>query len=314
LSGGIADSSALAVVGARVQVVNEDTNVTYLSETNEVGRYNLPSLPPGKYRILVDKAGFESIVKPDVELHVADNVSIDFTLQVGTLAQSVTIQGGAPMVNTTTSSLGGLVQKDEVANLPLNGRNYINLTLMQTGITAPTLKTGGSFTGTYFSSDGAPLRSNNFMLDGAIMQGIESGSTANFSGRTLGLDGIEEFLVITNSFSAEYGQVMGSQTVMVSRAGTNQFHGTAFEYLRNSALDAANYFDVPVAANDFQRLPEYQRNDFGGSFGGPIRKDKTFFFATYEQLEEKLGITNVDNVPSHHFWRYTRFPTFPKTR
>src|SRR6266853_1899226 len=298
LSGRVTDPSGLTVVGVKVQAVNADTGAAYPAETNDAGRYDFPSLPPGRYRITVDKDGFQGLVKPDVVVHVADNISIDFSLQVGQVSQSVTVEGGAPIVNTTTSELGGLVESHEVAGLPLNGRNYINLTLMQTGITTnPNQSATGSFVGVWFSSNGAPIRSNNFMIDGAIMQDLNNGSTADFSGRTLGIDGIQEYRVITNSSSAEYGLLMGSQTVMVSKGGTNQFHGNAFEYLRNSVLDAANFYDQPLSANGFRRLPEYQRNNFGGSFGGPIRKDKTFLFATYERLRENLGVTNIENVP-----------------
>ena len=144
------------------------------------------------------------------------------------------------------------MQADEIASMPLNGRNYINLTLLQPGIApSPNITQGGTYNGTWYSSNGATMRSNNFMLDGAIMQDTNGGSTANFSGRTLGLDGIQEYRVITSSFSAEYGLLAGSQTVMVSKSGSNQFHGSVFEYLRNSALDAANYFDRPTVANQF---------------------------------------------------------------
>jgi outer membrane receptor protein involved in Fe transport len=245
----------------------------------------------------VEKEGFERIVNPGVVLHVADNVSLDFALRVGAMAQTVTVQGGAPLVDTTSPTLGGLVLSDELENLPLNGRNYIGLTLMQPGVAPVNIVPGGANNGTWFVTNGATQRSNNFLLDGAIMQDPNSGSTANFAGRTLGLDGIQEYRVITNNFSGEYGLTMGSQTVMVSKGGTNQFHGSVFEYLRNSVLDARNHFDKSVAANNFQRLPPYQRNNFGASVGGPIRKDKTFFLATYEQLEERLGITTVNTVP-----------------
>jgi len=297
LSGKVADPSGLAIVGATVQVLNVNTNITYPTTTNQVGIYSLTALPPGPYRIVVEKEGFDRIVRPDVDLHVADKASIDFALRVGSVTQTVTVEGGAPLVNTTNGSLGGLVQSNEVAELPLNGRNYIDLTLMQPGVAPVNLTKGGSVNGTWFSSSGAGIRENNFLLDGAIMQEVNGGSTASFSGRTLGVEGIEEYRVITNNFSAEYGVTMGSQTIMVSKAGTNQFHGSAFEYLRNSALDAKNYFDRGVAANNFQRLPAYRRNDFGAAFGGPIIKNKTFFFATFEELKERLGITVNNTVP-----------------
>jgi hypothetical protein len=297
LTGKVADSSGAIVAGASVIATNVATNVDYPATTNDDGIYSLPDLLPGTYRITVQKEGFQRIVKPDVVFHVADSVSIDFAIQVGAVTQTVTVEGGAPLVNTTSSTLGGLVQSDEVENLPLNERNYISLTLMQPGVAPSFTLPGGAYNGTWFVVNGATERSNNFLLDGAIMQDEMGGSTATFSGRTLGLDGIDEYRVITNNPPAEYGLLMGSQTVMASRAGTNAWHGSAFEYLRNSALDSKNYFDHGVAANNFQRLPEYRLNDFGASGGGPIRKDKTFVFLTYEQVKESLGITTVDTVP-----------------
>ena len=242
LSGKVTDPSGLVVVGANVEATNIGTNVTYPAETNDAGFYSLSSLPPGKYSLTVQKVGFQSIVKPNIDLHVADDISVNFELQIGVTGQTVTVAGGAPLVNTSNSSLSGLVQADEIASMPLNGRNYINLTLLQPGIApSPNITQGGTYNGTWYSSNGATIRSNNFILDGAIMQDANGGSTANFSGRALGLDGIQEYRVITSSFSAEYGLLAGSQTVMVSKSGTNQFHGSVFEYLRNSALDAANY-------------------------------------------------------------------------
>jgi hypothetical protein len=296
LSGRVVDRSNLPVVGTRIRAINSETNIVYPGETNDAGLYNLPSLPPGTYQIQVDKDGFEKLVRPDVVLHVADNISIDFTLQVGSVSQTVTVQGGAPLVDTTTSSLGGLVEEHEVEGLPLNGRNYVNLTLLQPGISPDTNMASNVYiSGTWYSSNGAPLRSNNFTLDGAILQDINAGSTATLSGTTLGLDGIQEYRVITNTVPAEYGMTMGSQTVIVSKSGTNAFHGSAFEYLRNSALDARNYFDTPADSGG-HRLPEFQRNNFGGSLGGPIRKNKTFFFLTYEGLREAMGISTITDT------------------
>lgn len=297
LSGKVADASGASVAGVNVKATNEGTGIVYPTATNDDGIYSLPILPPGKYQITVEKEGFERIVKPDVELHVADNVALDFAIQVGAMTQTVTVQGGTPLVNTTSATLGGLVQSDQIEDLPLNGRNYIGLTMMQPGVAPVNIVPGGAFNGTWFVTNGATERSNNFLLDGAIMQDDNSGSTADFSGRTLGLDGIQEYRVITNNFSAEYGLTMGSQTIMVSKSGTNQWHGSVFDYLRNSVLDARNFFDKSIAANNFQRLPPYQRNNFGASGGGPIRKDKTFVFAAYEQLAERLGVTVLDTVP-----------------
>jgi Carboxypeptidase regulatory-like domain len=295
----VTDPIGLVLVGARVEAVNVDTSATVIAETNQDGLYSFPALLPGTYRVTVDKQGFQRVVRPKVELHVAQNTAVDFTLEVGAVTGSLTVEGSVPLVNTTTSSLGGLIEAHELANLPLNGRNYIDLTLMQPGITtSPNVSKDGSYTGTWFSSNGAPIRSNNFTMDGAIMQDLNSGSTADFAGRTLGLDGIQEYRVVNNAFSAEYGMSMGSQSVMVSKSGSNKFHGSIFEYFRNSALDAANYFDKPVAANGFKRLPPFKRNNFGGSVGGPIVKNKTFFHLTFEGVRESLGTTNIANVPA----------------
>ena len=150
--------------------------------------------------------------------------------------------------------------------------------------------------GTFFSSNGATPRSKFSASMGDTLGNFLGGISSSLAGTTLGVDGIQEYKVITSSFSADYGMSMGSQMVIVSKGGTNQFHGDAFDYLRNSVLDAANYFDVPLAVNNFQRLPPFRRNNFGASGGGPIKKDKTFFYAVYEGLRQSLGVTTIDNV------------------
>jgi hypothetical protein len=299
LSGRVTDPAGLAVPHAKIEAVNTATSVVHPAETNEAGLYQIPNLPPGTYVISVAHEGFAVSVKPDVELHVANTVSIDFALEIGGVEQRVTVAGGAPVVNTTSGSVSGLIDARQIQDLPLNGRNYIDLTLMQPGVNQDVnLQKNGVYAGSWFSSNGAPVRSNNFLIDGAIMQDLFAGSTADFAGRTLGLDGIQEYRVMTNSYSAEYGTTMGAQTVMVSKAGTDAFHGSAFEFMRDDALDAANYFDKPVAANGFSRLPGFRRDNFGASLGGPLRRGKTFFFVNYEFVRENLGVTNILNVPA----------------
>ena len=210
-------------------------------------------------------------------------------VEVGEVTQTVEVTAEAPLVNTTSGALGGLVDEKKVADLPLNGRNFIDLTLLQTGVTqiAGPRQTLVRYGG-WFSSSGAPVLSNNYLLDGAPMTGIYGGTPASASGYTLGVEGIREYRVVTNSFPAEYGLTMGSQMVIVTKSGTNDFHGSVFHYLRNSALDARNFFDYQTAATR-RRLPNFVRNNFGGSLGGPIVKDKTFFHAAYEGLRERLG-------------------------
>jgi len=294
--GTVKDASGGLVPNATITVRNAGTGLVRTATTESDGQFRIPALAVGTYEVKVENAGFKTESQTGLVLDVSQELVLNFTLQVGSSEQQVQVTGEAPLVNTTSSSLGGLVDEDKMADLPLNGRNYIDLTLLQTGVTKNVAQAQtSSFEGTWFSSNGAPTRSNNVLLDGAPLMTFAGGSTSTLSGTTLGVEGIREYKVITNAFSAEYGMQMGSQTVMVSKSGTNNFHGTAFEYLRNSALDARNYFDSAVGSGG-HRLPEFRRNNFGGSLGGPIQKNKTFFFGTYEGLRQNLGITTVDNV------------------
>jgi hypothetical protein len=220
---------------------------------------------------------------------------LNFSLQLGLVTQTMTVEGGAPVVETTSSAMGGLVNRKQIQDLPLNGRNYIDLSLLQAGVTNSQNSTGtngfGGMTGTVYSSNGAPVISNNFLLDGTQIANQSNWGTSSFAGTTLGLDGIEEFKVLTSTYDASHGMSMGSEMVMISKGGSNQYHGDVFEYLRNSALNARNFFDGP-------KIPQLKKNNFGGSLGGPIRKDKTFFYAVYEGLQENLGFTANDLVPA----------------
>jgi hypothetical protein len=295
LNGLITDHDGLAVVGVKVQALNAGTNVSFFADTNKTGLYNFPTLPAGTYKVTATKDGFQQAVRPGVELHVSDVISLNFSLQVGLVTQTMTVEGGAPLVETTSSAMGGLVNRKQIQDLPLNGRNYIDLTLLQAGITNSQNSTGtngfGGMTGTVYSSNGAPVISNNFLLDGTQIANQSNWGTASFAGTTLGLDGIREFKVLTSTYDASYGMSMGSEMVIISKGGTNQYHGDVFEYLRNSALNARNFFDGP-------KIPQLEKNNFGASFGGPIRKDKTFFYAVYEGLQENLGFTANDLVPA----------------
>jgi Carboxypeptidase regulatory-like domain len=295
LNGQITDQGGLAVAGAKVQALNARTNVSYWAVTNERGFYNFPTLPAGTYDVTATKAGFQRALRPGVELHVSDVVSLNYSLRVGSVAQSVTVEGGAPLVQTTSSEIAGLVNSKQIEELPLNGRNYIDLTLLQAGVTNSLNSTGtngfGGMTGTVYSVNGAPVISNNFLLDGTQIANQSNWGTATFAGTTLGVDGIQEFKLLTSAYDASYGMSMGSELVMISKGGTNQFHGDVFEYFRNSALNARNFFDGA-------KIPRLEKNNFGGSFGGPIRRDKTFVYAVYEGLQETLGFTANDLVPA----------------
>ena len=300
--GVVKDSSGSVVPGANITIRNVDTAEVRTAATDSDGAYRVAALLVGHYDIRAEHPGFKTENQQGLTLNVSDNAVINFTLQLGQVEQEVTVTGEASLVNTTDSTLGGLVNDERMADLPLNGRNFIDLSLLQPGVAQNKNQgTGGGSSGTWFSSNGAPTRSNYMTIDGAPMVNQLGGATGSEGGTTLGVDGIREYKVITNSFAAEYGMTMGSQMVIVSKGGTNQFHGDIFEYLRNSSLDSRNYFDTATSAGtnlagQQRRLPPFQQNNFGGSVGGPIRKDKIFFYAVYEGLRKNVGFTAVDTV------------------
>lgn len=295
ITGRVTDPSKAMIAGAKVAAVNHRTNSRFESTTNGDGEYALGNLPPGTYQMEVEKSGFKKLIRPDVTLHVQDALAIDFEMAVGAVNEVVPVQGGAPLVDTTSNALGGLVNHNEIDDLPLNGRDYIDLSLLQAGVTNSLNSAGtngfGGMTGTIYSSNGAPVISNNFLLDATPITNQSDWGTASFAGTTLGLDGIEEYKVLTSGYDASYGMTMGSELVMISRGGTNHYHGDIFEYIRDSAFNARNFFDGP-------RIPHLEKNNFGASLGGPIRKDKAFLYAAYEGLLEDLGFTANDQVPA----------------
>ncbi len=300
--GVVKDASGAVVPDATVTITSVETDQTRTVTTGQDGAYRVPALKVGHYTVKIEKSGFKSQTQQGLDLAVAQEMVVNATLEVGAATQEVQVTSEIPLVNTTSSTLGSLVNEEKMSDLPLNGRNYIDLSLLQPGVSAHMNHgTGAGMTGTWFSSNGAPQYSNNVTIDGASMVNMMGGATSSEAGTTLGVDGIQEYKVITNAFSAEYGVTMGSQMLIVSKAGTNQWHGDVFEYLRNDHLDARNYFDTAQSAGTTasgaqRRLPLFQRNNFGGSFGGPIKKDKTFFYAVYEGLRQNLGFTAFDNT------------------
>ena len=290
--GTVRDSGGAVVPGATITVTNTDTGFSRTGVTGGDGTYRLPALPVGRYEVRVELQGFRTAVRSGLTMTVGQEALLNFTLELGTISETVSVTGEAPLVNTTSASLGALVDAQAVADLPLNGRNYIDLTFLQPGIARQENTTsGGTFVGSWFSSNGSPVRSNTYMLDGAVMVNVLGGTAGSMANTTLGVEGIQEWRVITNTLSAEYGMTMGSQMTIVTKSGTNSFHGSAFEYVRNSKFDARNFFDFKTELTPDK--PPFKRNNFGGSFGGPVRRDKLFFFGTYEALREELGITSV---------------------
>ena len=298
IEGVVRDSSGGIVPNATVTVQNVDTNQTRTLTTNEAGEYRAPALQVGHYTVKVEKDGFRTLTQQGLTLEVQQELVVNADMQVGTATQEVTVTAEAPIVNTTNGTLGGLVTEEKMADLPLNGRNYIDLSLMQTGVTEDRAQKGdGGVAGVYYSSNGSGPWSNYYTIDGASMANGLGGSSGSAAGTTLGVDGIKEYKVISGSFSAEYGMAMGSQMVIVSKSGGNRFNGDVFEYVRNSIFDARNFFDYTYLTPGEPRLPHLVRNNFGAAFGGPIRRNKTFFYGVYEGLRQKQGITVVDVVP-----------------
>ena len=298
ISGQVKDSSAAAIPGAMVTSTNRETGAVRSTQSGQDGRFILPAMMVGIYDIRAEAAAFRPEVQQNLTLTVGQEAVLNFALQVGSVTETVTIMAEAPLVETTSGALGGLVGAQQVSDLPLNGRNFNDLVLLQTGITVhkPTSLTSTTATGLAYSSNGAPIRSNSIMMDGANIVAGGGINGVSVSGSMLGIEAIREFRVITNSFPAEYGMTMGSQTTVVTKSGTNTIHGSAFEFMRNSSMDARDFFDRQTTPAS-PRLPDFRRNNFGGSVGGPIVTDKQFFHASYEGVRESKGLTQRLTVP-----------------
>ena len=308
IMGRVLDPSKAAVVGADVQATNVETGSTYKGATNGTGLFSIPGISPGNYRISVTKPGFRSIMKPDVVLHLQEVVALNFDLPVGSASEVVTVTAGAPMVNTIDASVSTVIDQTYIANMPLNGRSFQDLILLTPGVTTQTPsafstgQTGNGATGE-FSVNGQRPESNYYTVDGvsgnvgtaAFDLTIGAGPSGSVpAATTLGttqalvsVDDLQEFRVQSSTYSAEYGRNPGGQFAFDTKSGTNQWHGTAFEYLRNDLFDANDWF------NGYQNIkePALRQNDFGGTLGGPVRiphlyngKDKSFFFVSYEGL------------------------------
>ena len=308
INGLVADPTNAAVADAEIVAVNDVTGVQYTTKTNSEGIYVLPNLPPGPYRVQVSKIGFKTLIKPDITLNVQDSLSINFTLLVGAFHEIVTVQGGAPLVNTENATVSTVVDRQFAENLPMNGRSFQTLIELTPGVV---LTPSSTYDSGQFSVNGQRASSNYWMLDGVSANiGISPfSSPGNGFGGTLGsfsalggtnslvsVDAMQEFRVQTSSFAPEFGRTPGGQISIVTRSGTNQFHGTLFDYFRNNVLDAENWFNGYTNDPPLPKAEERQ-NDFGGTFSGPILKQKTFFFFSYEGLRLRLPQTELTTVP-----------------
>lgn len=298
LSGRVEDASGAGIPGAVVTVTSEETGVARTVTSDEGGNYRVLSLQVGRYDAKAEKAGFKVKLQEGINLVVGQEASVTLTLEVGQVQQEVTVTAEAPLVNTSTASIDGLVGEKAVKELPLNGRSFDMLIALDTGVanvTSTKAAGAGAQVGNLFSVSGRHFGENLFLMNGVEYTGPSQVHSVpgGVSGQLLGIDAVREFNVVENTYGAEYGKRAGAQISVVTQSGTNQLHGTAFEFLRNSALDAKNYFDQPIG----ERIPPFERNQFGGALGGPIRKDKTFVFGNYEGFRQRLGVSDVSIVP-----------------
>ena len=295
LAGVVTDDSGAAVPGATVTVRATATDAVRTIVTDGEGRYRFPGLDPGTYEVTVELQGFQRTRRAGVTLNVGQNATIDLKLSVGRMEDVVTVVGEAPLIDTTRSSIAAVVDAQQIRELPLNGRDFTQLTLLQPGVLASptTARQVDRGMGTQVSIAGARPNQISFQLDGTDVNFQGNGAPGSAAGGQLGVETVREFQVLINNYSAEYGRSTGGIVTAVTRSGTNSFAGAAFEFLRDEALDARDFFD-PVD----EPKPPLERNQFGGFLGGPLRRDRTFFFASYEGLRQELGRTSISRVPS----------------
>src|SRR6266436_284577 len=299
LSGTITDPSERSVPSARIEIENIATGVVHSVTANGDGFYTVPNLTPGQYKVTVTADGFSTAINSEITLTVGAQRTLDFMMRIGEASVRVEVNTEAPAVELTSSEISATVNETTIRELPLNGRSWTDLATLQPGVNA--IQTQATFAagadrgnrgyGQQLTIDGARPQQNNYRLDGISLNDYANGAPGSVLGGNLGVDAIQEFSVLTTNYSAEYGKTSGGVVNAITRSGTNSFHGSAYEFVRNSALDARNFFDG-------SSIPPFERNQFGGSIGGPIVKNQTFFFADYEGIRQSKGITAVTSVPS----------------
>jgi hypothetical protein len=294
IQGTVTDASGQAIAGAHVAVRNVGTGDARELVTEATGRYHAPLLPPGEYEVKVAATGFQTVERRGIRLTVGQDGVVNVALEIGKMSEELVVAGDVSRVNLTSGAVSGLVGEKEIRDLPLNGRSFQQLALLQPGVQAA-LAAGNDVIGgrtPKISINGARPEQNNFLLDGTDINNVYNKTPGSAGGVLLGVEAVLEFQVLTNAYSAEFGRSAGGVINAVTRSGANDYHGSLFEFHRNSALDARNFFDPPSRPK-----PDFTRNQFGAVLGGPIKKDRTFFFAAYEGLIERLGVTGVTAVP-----------------
>jgi hypothetical protein len=308
ISGTVYDSLGKVIAGADITVVNDATRVQSNTKTNGDGVYVLPNLPVGSYRLQVAKLGFKTLIKPDITLNVQDALAINFTLPIGSVSETVTVQGGAPLINTESGSVSTVIDRNFVESLPLNGRSFNTLLQLTPGVVLAPSNTSNQG---QFSVAGQRSNSNNFLVDGVSANfgvsplvglgtsgtgGAQAFSALGGTSSLVSVEALQEFRIETSSFAPEFGRSPGGQVILTTRSGANDYHGGGYEYFRNTVLDANDWFANQAGE---PRAPE-RHNDFGAFLGGPIQRDKTFFFVSYEGARLRQPNTQVVEVPSEY--------------
>jgi hypothetical protein len=298
ITGTVRDASGAIMTGAAVTVKHTESGLVRTAETDSNGNYTVPSLPVGRYEVSTEKTGFKQAVRRGINLVVAQEAVVNLTLEVGNVVDQVTVTAEASIVNTTLSPTSGLVSEQQIRDLPLNGRSFDQLLTLNTGTANYTSNTGAGRGGNFFSVVGRRPEENRFLINGVDYVGSNpAGQPAGPYGvslELLGVDAVREFNVVQHTYGAEYGKVAGGQISIVTNSGTNQLHGAAFEYLRNSVLDAARWEDNAFGGG---LRPAFKRNQFGGALGGPLKRNKAFLFGNYEVFEQRLAVSTVATVP-----------------
>ena len=281
LTGSVSDQADAAVPGAVVSATAVATNLIRTTVAGGDGTYSITGLAPGVYRVRVELTGFRPLVREGIQLRTGETLRLDLRLEVGGVAEAVTVTGDASLLRSGTSGLGQVVDNEKVVDLPLNGRSFITLASLAPGVALPPASSLPRING------GRP-RTNEYLFDGISVLQPEPGQVAFFPN----IDAIQEFKIESNSPPAEFGRFNGGVVNLTTKAGTNAFHGTLFEFARNEALNARNLFASGVDK------PTFRRHQFGGVVGGPIQQDRTFFFADYQGQRQTIGRTVISTVPT----------------
>ncbi len=301
LHGTVRDQTGGPLPAVQVTLTNTETGAERTLATDSAGRYSVPSITIGSYKIAAAKEGFGSQVRTGINLVIGQASEIDLVLPVGEIRQVVTVEETPSPVQVSTQQTSGLINERQVKELPLNGRSYDQLmTLNPATVNYTSQRSGGvgtsnSAVGNMFAVSGHRPQENLFLLNGVEYTGASeiNNTPGGASGQLLGVEAVREFNVVTDTYGAEYGKRPGAQVSIVTASGSNQLHGTLFEFLRNSALDGRNFFDAGP-------IPQFQRNEFGAALGGPIKKDKIFLFGNYEGFRQHLGLSDVTLVPDNN--------------